>query len=356
MKSVFRITLLIAALTWTSFALQAQRIIKGTVYREGEPAAGVTVEAHRGGTMMTSFDGKYEVQAHENTKWIKFIFINESEKLDLSDKTGDVFDFAFDGKMPAEGQVEEVGGDVILKSSDELIRDQDRDYMNELSLYIEFYKQENYKSALPHWNTIYNKYPKSTPNVYIHGANMYESFIENAETPEERSKQIDALMKLYDKRIKYFGEKGYVMGRKATAWLNYKLNTDNPPEGDALKEVLNKGYEWLSISLTEQGEKTELPVFVLLMQTTRSLFLLGELPKETVVTNYDLCNNNLEQLLANCDDQEISKTATDVKNNIEDIFGASGAADCEALINIFTPQFEEKSTDIEFIKGMLRRL
>ncbi|MDD4108788.1 MAG: hypothetical protein PHH93_08725, partial [Prolixibacteraceae bacterium] len=106
----------------------------------------------------------------------------------------------------------------------------------------------------------------------------------------------------------------------------------------------------------EQGEKTELPVFVLLMQTTRSLFLLGELPKETVVKNYDLCNNNLEQLLANSDDQEISKTATDVKNYIEDIFGASGAADCEALINIFTPQFEEKSTDIEFIKGMLRRL
>ena len=97
MKAVFRITLLIAALTWTSLtALQAQRIIKGSVYREGEPAAGVTVEAHRGGTMMTSFDGKYEVEAHENTKWLKFTFINESHKLDISDKTGDNFDFAFE--------------------------------------------------------------------------------------------------------------------------------------------------------------------------------------------------------------------------------------------------------------------
>jgi len=358
MKAVFRITLLIAALSWSSLtALQAQRIIKGTVYREGEPAAGVTVEAHRGGTMMTSFDGKYEVEAHEGTKWLKFTFINESQKLDISDKTGDVFDFAFDGKIPTGDEAaEETEGEIILKTSDELIRDQDRDFMNELSLYIEFYKQENFQSALPHWRTIYNKYPKSTLNVYIHGANIFEHFIENAKTPEERDKNIDELMKLYDKRIKYFGEKGYVLGRKATAWFNYKLNTENPPEGDALKEVLKTGYEWLNTSLAEQGEKAELPVFVLFMQTTRSLLLMGELPKEAMVKNYDLCNNNLNLLLENTDDQEIAKSATDVKNYIEDIFGSSGAADCEALINIFTPQFQENSNDVEFVKNMLRRL
>jgi tetratricopeptide (TPR) repeat protein len=41
---------------------------------------------------------------------------------------------------------------------------------------------------------------------------------------------------------------------------------------------------------------------------------------------------------------------------IESIFGSSGAADCETLVNIFTPQFREKADDIEFIKNMLRRL
>jgi len=92
------------------------------------------------------------------------------------------------------------------------------------------------------------------------------------------------------------------------------------------------------------------------MQTTRSLFLLGELPKETVVKNYDFCNNNLNLFMENCEDEETAKSATDVKNYIEDIFGSSGAADCEALINIFTPQFEEKSDDVDFIKNMLRRL
>jgi hypothetical protein len=179
MKAVFRISLLMASLVLAAATtIQAQRVIKGTVYREGKPAAGVTVEAHRGGSMMTSFDGLYEVEANEKTKWLRFTFINDSERLDISDKPGDIFDFAFDGIYP--GDEEEESGDVVLKSAEELIRDQDRDFMNKLSLYNEFYKQGNYESALPHWKAVYNKYPKSTLNLYIHGSNMYEKMIEGS--------------------------------------------------------------------------------------------------------------------------------------------------------------------------------
>src|SRR6056297_3340600 len=128
MKAVFRITLLIASfamLTLTS--LQAQRVIKGTVYRDGEPAAGITVEAHRGGTMMTSFDGKYEVEAHEKTKWLKFTYINETKRLDIDEKSGNVFDFAFTGEIPTGEEEESDENGVVLKTAEELIRDQNKD-------------------------------------------------------------------------------------------------------------------------------------------------------------------------------------------------------------------------------------
>jgi tetratricopeptide (TPR) repeat protein len=356
MKAVFRISLLMASLVLAAVTtIQAQRVIKGTVYREGKPAAGVTVEAHRGGSMMTSFDGKYELEASDKTKWIRFTFINESERLDISDKTGDVFDFAFDGILPGD-ETEEESGDVILKSAEELIREQDREFMNELSLYNEFYKQDNIESAMPHWRKVYDKYPKSTLNLYLHGSNMYEKLIENAETPEERSKYIDELMKLYDKRIKYFGEKGFVLGRKANAWLKYKLDNDRELDNGDLQGTLKKGYDWLNESVTERGNDTELPVLVLLMQTTRSLFKLGELPKETVVKNYDTSNSILNSILENTTDAETIKDVNDVRAYIEDIFGTSGAADCEALITIFTPQYQENINDVEFIKNMLRRL
>lgn len=356
MKAVFRISLLMASLVLAAVtSIQAQRVIKGTVYREGKPAAGVTVEAHRGGSMMTSFDGKYELEASDKTKWIRFTFINESERLDISDKPGDVFDFAFDGKLPGD-ETEIESGDVVLKSAEELIREQDRDFMNELSLYNEFYKQDNIESAMPHWRMVYNKYPKSTLNLYIHGANMYQKLIENASTPEEKSKYIDDLMKLYDKRIKHFGEKGYVLGRKAADWLKYKLDNDREQDNGDLKETMKKGYDWLSESVTERGNETELPVLVLLMQTTRSLFKLGDLPKETVVKNYDTCNSILNSIRENTTEDETIKNVNDVQAYIEDIFGTSGAADCEALISIFKPQYQENISDVDFIKNMLRRL
>jgi tetratricopeptide (TPR) repeat protein len=357
MKAVFRISLLIASfamLTLTS--LQAQRVIKGTVYRDGEPAAGITVEAHRGGSMMTSFDGKYEVEAHQKTKWLKFTYINETKKLDIDEKTGDVFDFAFSGEIPSGEEENEASGDVVLKSAEELIRDQNRNFMNELSLFTEFYKQDNFDSALPHWKILFNKYPKSTKNIYIRGANIYEKFIENAETTEERNEYIDQLMKIYDQRIKYFDQKGYVLGRKATSWLEYKLNAPEPPEGDELKEIMKKGYEWCNQSIDQQKNEAELPIFVLLMQTTRSLYKLGELPKETVVRNYEKCNTCLNNTLSKVEEQELIDDVEKVKNYIEQIFGSSGAADCEALVTIFAPQFEQKNDDPDFIKGMLRRL
>jgi tetratricopeptide (TPR) repeat protein len=112
----------------------------------------------------------------------------------------------------------------------------------------------------------------------------------------------------------------------------------------------------LKQSVDEQGKESELPILVLLMQTTRSLFKLGELPKETVVKNYDIINTILNSVIAENKEEQKVKDAKEIAPYIENLFGTSGAADCEALVNIFTPQFEEKANDIDFIKNMLRRL
>ncbi len=363
MKTFSRITFLFAFIVFATVnSAMAQKTIKGTVYMDGEPAAGVTVEAHKGSSMMTSFDGKYEVTVDSKSKYIKFTLMatGESKKLDLDEKSGSEIDFAFTGKIPgAAGSEESVGSDEInLESIEELLKEQNKEFMNQLSLYTEFYKQGDFLSAYPHWKTLFNKYPKSTSNIYIHGAKIYEYLIENAKTDAERDKYLDEYMKAYDQRLKYFGEKGFVLGRKGTAWLKYKLdeNRTTPIEGEELKQVMQKGYEWLNESVNEEKSKAELPVLLLLMQTTRSLFILGALPKETVVSNYDKINKYLTEIIAKDTDKDRVKNAREVQPYIENLFSISGAADCEALISIFTPQFEENIENADFIKSMLRRL
>lgn len=352
MKTLLRRLVVVAiVLSATMINTMAQRVIKGTVYRDGKPAAGVIVEAHRSSAQFyTSFDGKYEIQADSKSKYLKFIFPDEERRLDIEGNESNSIDYSFDGILPGNGEKEEAG--VNLKSAAELMQAQDTEFMTGLSLYNEFYKQSDYKTALPHWRLIYDKYPKSTLNIYIHGINMYNSMLEKATAQSEKDDYLDMMLKIYDRRIRYFNQKGFVLGRKGVDWLKYKLVNENLTE-DQLKDVLKKGYAWLDESIKEQGKESEVVVMIPFMQATKSLFRMGDLPKETVVKNYDMCNGILSQLLAEkTDDEDIKK----VQSYIEGIFGTSGAADCEALINIFTPQYNEKSGDINFIKGMLRRL
>ena len=362
MKAILRITLLVVTIVTVAVAAgNAQRVIKGTVYMDGEPAAGITVEVHKGGSMLTSFDGKYELEADAKSKWIKFTYIDDSKRLDIEGQSGDVFDFAFTGSIPTGDNTgaSSASGEVNLQSADQLLAAKDKDFMSELSLYMEFYKQDNFNSAFPHWMVLYDRYPKSTLNIYIHGAKMYEYKIDNATTDEEKDKLIDEYMKLYDKRIEYFDQKGYVLGRKGTSWLNYKLNKprNKDIEGEDLKNVHKVANGWLTESVNLQGSESESPVVLLYMQTTFALYKLGEISKETVVKNYETSMEICNGIIANnANAEEVSQVKETIIPAIETGFGRSGAADCEALVNIYAPQFEEKQNDVEFITEMLRRL
>ena len=85
---------------------------------------------------------------------------------------------------------------------------------------------------------------------------MYETFADEAKTDEEIDKYLNELMKYYDQRIKYFNGKGFVLGRKGTSWLKYKLDErrKNPIEGDELRllrkylRTRNLNLPWLFLS------------------------------------------------------------------------------------------------------------
>ena len=360
MKVLIRTSLLFVAIVFAGMSIaQAQRVISGTVYKDGELAAGITVEVHKGGSMMTGFDGKYELEADAKSKWIKFTFIDETKKLDIEGKSDNVFDFAFSGEIPSADGGDAGSGEVNLSSLEELIKTDNQKFKNELSLFTEFFKQGDYSSALPHWKVLRNTFPKSTLNIYIQGAKMYEGLIEDAETDAERDKLLDEYMKMFDARIEYFGNEGYVLGRKGTAWLKYKLHADNTDslEEDDLVKIHKTGFEYLSKSVEIQGTESEPPVLVLLMQTTVALYKLGEIEKEQVVTNYERCTEIANSIIAESDNEsEVETTKEQVIPYIEEIFGKSGAADCDVLVKIFSAEFEENSNDIDYIKTMLRRL
>ncbi len=94
MTKTFCAILLILVAT-TTFA---QRKITGTVYNNGQPAAGILVEANKtNSTFYTSFDGVYELTISPKTNTLKFTFLDQSKKLDITGNTSDIINYSFDG-------------------------------------------------------------------------------------------------------------------------------------------------------------------------------------------------------------------------------------------------------------------
>ena len=93
------------------------------------------------------------------------------------------------------------------------------------------------------------------------------------------------------------------------------------------------------------------------MQTTVALFKLGQLPKEQVVLNYETTTKVANEIVAaNKDEQTVKLVKETVLPFSEEIFGKSGAADCEVLEKIYLADFDANKDDIDYIKTMLRRL
>lgn len=348
LKPIF---LTLAVAFFVTFASNAQRVVKGTVYLGGKVAPGVNVEAHKGKeTFMTSFDGVYQITVPENSKYIKFTFIDDARKLSIEGNNSDVIDFSFDGKIP---EIEDgAGKGVNLKSMNELIAAQDKDFLSTVTLEKQFYEQKDFKTALYHWRKLYKTYPKSTLNIYLHGLNMYQDFIERTSDIKTKNKYIDTLMMVYDQRIKYFDQKGFNLGRQGTDYLKYKISNENLTDLEK-KPILKKGYNYVSESVALQGNESEVPVLLLMMQTTRGLFGMGEFDKAKVIENYEIVSKHLNNHLQK---QPNSAELLSVRDMIDQFFQTSGAADCDALISIYTPKFNQIAANIDDLKKMIRML
>lgn len=348
LKPIF---LVLIAAVFLTFSAGAQRVIKGTVYREGKLAAGVLVEAQKSKDQFrTSFDGLYEITVPDNCKYLKFTFIDDSRKFDIENNSNEVINFSFDGEIPVE-EASETGA--ILKPAAELIAAGDKNFMSLITLERQFYEQKDYKSALSSWRKLYKTYPKSTSNIYIHGLNMYQNMVEKASDRKIKDLYIDTLMQVYDKRIKHFDQKGWNMGRQGTDFIKYKILDNDNLSDDQLKSIMKKGYNYLSESVKLQGLESEAPVLILLMQSTNRLYGLGELTKANVVENYDLVSKIASNYLEKDPTSQNFITARDA---IDQVFQSSGAADCDALISIYEPKFDQLASNIDDLKKMIRLL
>lgn len=215
----------------------------------------------------------------------------------------------------------------------------------QLSTYTEFHKQNNFKDALPAWRWAFNNCPASTKNIYIHGTDIIEYFIENAEDKAVKEKYIDTLMMVYDRRIEHFGQKGAVLGRKAVKLIKHRPH------------AYEEAYGYFEEAFEIKGDKSSDFILANHLRVSAIMFQAKKIDSKKMVEDYAKIIDVIESHVEAATGSKSAKLES-MKEQLDKIFANTGSADCETLINLFTPKFEENPDDIELakkIQALLKR-
>ncbi len=212
------------------------------------------------------------------------------------------------------------------------------------SLYSEYYKQDNYKDALPYWKIVFAECPTVSSNIYIHGVKMYDAKMAKEKDLDLKYSYLDTIMMIYDQRIKYFRREGYVLGRKGKDFLDVRR--------DNLDDV-QKGYDMIKRSISLQNEKSQIDILVIFMTASATLFEGEKIDGEKVIENYALISEIMDkQITDDPDDENLQKA----KEAVDNMFATCGAATCKGLIALFSPKFKQSPRDLDLMKKILQLL
>ena len=209
-----------------------------------------------------------------------------------------------------------------------------------IAIYRPGAKLSNYDSiTVRAWKSVYTECPKATEFIYKDGVDMIELIIKKEKDVAQKEILIDSMMRIYDKRIKYYGKKGRITGYKGIKFITYSEKT---------VENMQIGYDLLKESITLEKNKSKASQLLTFMQASNSLYQAKVLDAGTVVADFGMIMEIADYVIVN--KKKGFANIEKAKPSIEKIFEDGGAANCDDLIPYYAKKFEKTPVDIEFLK------
>ncbi len=208
------------------------------------------------------------------------------------------------------------------------------------SLYREFFKQDNYVDALPHWRYVFAKAPGRSKNTFINGLKLYTDLADAATDTTVKQAYVDTLVMIYRKRMECFGEADRVTGLLAYDMYKYRH--------DRVEYV----YSMFSEALDAGGEGVEYYLLFPYFQYTKLLWSTQELTDDELLAAYDrlqaLCQAGVARAEAASDTKEVDNwraTAAKIDEKLP-----RSLLTCEKLVARFEGDRERLFSDIGELK------
>ena len=199
-----------------------------------------------------------------------------------------------------------------------------------LSLYREYYKQKNYDDALKPWRWVYNNCPSSSGNIFKNGPTLIKYIIKKY--PENKAAYTDTLMMIYNKRIQFFGNEGYVLGRKGADLIKYA------------PERFEEGYDILNKAIDLQQNRSEAGTLLAYFKSSVLMEKNARLDKQKVLDSYARVADIIDYNISNNSKKDKYLQASEI---IESLFAPY--ANCNDLVKIFAAKFDASTEDVDFL-------
>lgn len=162
--------------------------------------------------------------------------------------------------------------------------DSEAEFQKNMTLATQFLKMGNNTDAYEYWKIAYDNYPSASESIYILGDRIYKKLIKQESDLTKKNTLIDELTEVYDKRIEYFGQEGYVLGLMGGSL--YKVSK---------AKLAPDVYELTKRAIEIDGEKTKAQVLNYFTKASIDLYKSGILEREIVKESYALAINTLDK-------------------------------------------------------------
>ncbi len=210
-------------------------------------------------------------------------------------------------------------------------------------------KLKNYKEAYEPWKIVFEQCPLAKISLYSDGEKIMKHMIQTDKANKDT--YYDMLLRVYDQRMKYFGKNkkyptSYLKGKRALDMMQYK-GTD--------KNVRKEAVALFAESLNGDPATIQPAFLQNYMLHIVGQFKDDEISNEDVINAYTKCSAvgaKVEAVAA----PNMKELATQAREQVEQIFAQSGAADCSILTKIYQPQLADNATNAEWLKKINKLL
>ena len=211
-----------------------------------------------------------------------------------------------------------------------------------LSFYKDYFKQKSYNEALPNWREAFKRCPPTAnQTMLVDGTTLMRKLIsQNSKNPVYREKLVDSLMMIHDIRIANYPK--YAVTARNNKGLDLANYVQNDPE---------RLYKEYGEIIAGNKTKTKPTILLFYFDSAVELYKNGSLDEEEIIGVYEGCM----ELLSKMDPKDAAdkEMVDDMKLKIEELFASNNIADCDKLIELYTPKFEADPQNIELAEKIV---